>query len=49
MDTCPTFLLQLLLQGFNEVQGGLAGKKVLIHAGAGGVGSFAIQYASCVG
>ncbi len=33
------------VQAFDKVEGGLKGKKVLVHAGAGGVGSFAIQYA----
>lgn len=33
------------VQAFDMVEGGLEGKKVLVQAGAGGVGSFAIQYA----
>lgn len=37
------------IQAFNKVEGGLNGKRVLIHAGAGGVGSFAIQYAKSKG
>jgi NADPH:quinone reductase-like Zn-dependent oxidoreductase len=35
-----------VLQAFDCLRGELAGKKILIHAGAGGVGSVAIQYAS---
>jgi alcohol dehydrogenase len=35
-----------VIQAFDSLRGELAGKKVLIHAGAGGVGSIAIQYAA---
>ena len=36
------------LQGFEKV-GARAGQRILIHAGAGGIGTFAIQYAKHVG
>src|SRR5262245_12105231 len=36
------------LQGFEKV-GARAGQRILIHAGAGGIGTFAIQYARHVG
>jgi len=36
------------LQGFGRV-GARAGQRILIHAGAGGIGSFAIQYAKHLG
>lgn len=36
------------LQGFAKV-GARAGQRILIHAGAGGIGTFAIQYAKHVG
>ena len=36
------------LQGFQKV-GARAGQRILIHAGAGGIGTFAIQYAKHVG
>lgn len=35
-----------VLQSFARIRDNLDGKKVLIHAGAGGVGSFACQYAA---
>jgi NADPH:quinone reductase-like Zn-dependent oxidoreductase len=37
------------IQGLSELAGLAAGQKVLIHAGAGGVGTFAIQYAKHLG
>jgi NADPH:quinone reductase-like Zn-dependent oxidoreductase len=37
------------LQALREVAGLVAGQRVLIHAGAGGVGGFAVQYAHHVG
>ena len=37
------------LQGLGDLAGLRAGQKVLIHAGAGGVGTFAIQYAKHLG
>jgi NADPH:quinone reductase-like Zn-dependent oxidoreductase len=37
------------VQGLSELAGLAAGQKVLIHAGAGGVGTFAIQYAKHLG
>ena len=37
------------LQGLGGLAGLAAGQKVLIHAGAGGVGTFAIQYAKHLG
>jgi alcohol dehydrogenase len=36
------------LQGFSRV-GARAGQRILIHAGAGGIGTFAIQYAKHIG
>jgi alcohol dehydrogenase len=36
------------LQGFGRV-GARAGQRILIHAGAGGIGTFAVQYAKQVG
>ena len=36
------------MQALDNVKGETRGKKILIHAGAGGVGSFAIQYAKHV-
>lgn len=36
------------LQGFGKV-GARAGQRILIHAGAGGIGTFAIQYAKHIG
>jgi alcohol dehydrogenase len=36
------------LQGFERV-GARAGQRILIHAGAGGIGTFAIQYAKHIG
>lgn len=36
------------MQALDNVKGDTKGKKILIHAGAGGVGSFAIQYAKHV-
>ncbi len=38
-----------VLQSLKEKAGMTAGSKVLIHAGAGGVGTFAIQYAKACG
>jgi len=36
------------LQGFQKV-GARAGQRILIHAGAGGIGTFAVQYAKHIG
>ncbi|MBI5323190.1 NADP-dependent oxidoreductase [Bradyrhizobium sp.] len=36
------------LQGFGKV-GARAGQRILIHAGAGGIGTFAVQYAKHIG
>ena len=36
------------LQGFDKV-GARAGQRILIHAGAGGIGTFAVQYAKHIG
>jgi alcohol dehydrogenase len=36
------------LQGFEKV-GARAGQRILIHAGAGGIGTFAVQYAKHIG
>lgn len=36
------------LRAFSKIQAPLRGKKILIHAGAGGLGSFAIQWAKNV-
>jgi len=36
------------MQALDKIKGDTKGKKILIHAGAGGVGSFAIQYAKHV-
>lgn len=37
------------IQAFNRISGIIKGYKVLIHAGSGGVGTFAIQYAKAKG
>jgi alcohol dehydrogenase len=47
--SCIPLAGQTAVQAISEVCDAQPGQKILIHAGAGGVGSFAIQYAKLLG